>query len=47
MSFKFIYLQNNASDRLFNRMSKVEADAVSMEFLKSENGTEATVNIVV
>lgn len=38
---------NNSSDGLFNRMSKAEADAVSMEFLQSENGTEATVNIVV
>lgn len=37
---------NNARDRLFNRMSKVEADAVSMTFTESEIGSEATINIV-
>lgn len=38
---------NNASDWLFNRMSDVEADAVSMAFVVGESGTEATINIVV
>lgn len=37
---------NNARDRLFNRMSKVEADAVSMTFVDGEGGSEATINIV-
>ncbi|MFD1159215.1 dioxygenase family protein [Roseovarius aestuarii] len=38
---------NNARDGLFNRMSKVKANAVSMEFVQGETGTEATINIVV
>ncbi len=38
---------NNARDVLFNRMSKAEANAVSMEFLQGAIGPEATVNIVV
>ena len=38
---------NNARDGLFNRMSNVEADAVSMEFVQGETGTEATINVVV
>lgn len=38
---------NNARDGLFNRMSNVEANAVSMEFVQGETGTEATINIVV
>ncbi|MFK7838483.1 MAG: hypothetical protein AB8B60_19920 [Sulfitobacter sp.] len=38
---------NNATDGLFNRMSSVEAEAVSMEFVQGENGTEATINVVV
>ncbi|WP_217362467.1 hypothetical protein [Ruegeria arenilitoris] len=38
---------NNASDALFSRMSKVEANAVSMEFVQGATGFEATVNVVV
>ncbi len=38
---------NNARDGLFKRMSKVEADAVSMEFVRGEAGTKATINIIV
>ena len=38
---------NNAADGLFNRMSESQADAVSMAFIESDNGTEATVNIIV
>ena len=38
---------NNARDALFNRMSKVEANAVSMEFVQGATGLEATVNVVV
>ena len=38
---------NNASDGLFNRMSEVEANAVSMEFVHGEAEIEATINIVV
>lgn len=38
---------NNARDGLFNRMSKVEADAVSMEFVRGATGLETTVNVVV
>ncbi len=38
---------NNARDGLFNRMSNVEANAVSMEFVQGETGTEATVNVVI
>jgi protocatechuate 3,4-dioxygenase beta subunit len=38
---------NNARDGLFNRMSNVEADAVSMEFVQGETGTEAIINVVV
>ncbi len=38
---------NNAGDRLFNRMSNAEANAVSMEFVQGETGIEATINIVV
>lgn len=38
---------NNSRDGLFNRMSKAQADAVSMTFVQGEQGTEATVNIVV
>lgn len=37
---------NNAGDRLFNRMSKAEADMVSMTFDEKEIGIEATINIV-
>ncbi|MEM9278346.1 MAG: protocatechuate 3,4-dioxygenase [Pseudomonadota bacterium] len=38
---------NNAGDGIFNRMSKEEADAVSMDFVQRETGTEATINVVV
>jgi len=38
---------NNARDRLFNRMPSIEAAAVSMEFVQTETGTEATINVVV
>lgn len=38
---------NNARDGLFNRLSNVEADAVSMEFVEGEGGLEASVNIIV
>ncbi len=38
---------NNARDALFKRMSDVEADAVSMEFVQGEAGTEATINVIV
>lgn len=38
---------NNARDGLYNRMSNIEADAVSMEFVQGESGTEATINVVV
>ncbi|MCG7522828.1 hypothetical protein [Ruegeria sp. Ofav3-42] len=38
---------SNARDGLFNRMSKAEANAVSMEFAKGATGLEATVNVVV
>jgi len=38
---------DNARDRLFRRMSDAEADAVSMTFVESETGTEATIDFVV
>ncbi len=38
---------NNSRDGLFNRMSKAEANAVSMEFVQGATGLEATINIVV
>ncbi len=38
---------NNARDGLFNRMSDVEADTVSMDFVKGDTGLEATINIVI
>lgn len=38
---------NNARDGLFNRMSKAEANAVSMTFVQGAGGLESTVNIVV
>lgn len=43
------YIKNdpeNARDGLYNRMSGVEADAVSMVFIDGEDGPEATINIV-
>jgi protocatechuate 3,4-dioxygenase beta subunit len=36
---------NNARDRLFNRMPDAQADAVSMNFVEGEAGSEATINI--
>ncbi|WP_420583687.1 hypothetical protein [Ruegeria sp.] len=38
---------NNARDALFKRMSRAEANAVSMEFVQGATGLEATVNVVV
>ncbi len=38
---------NNAGDALFRRLSSSEADAVSMEFVRGEFGTEATIDVVV
>ena len=38
---------NNAHDGLFNRMTKVEADAVSMEFVQGVTGTEAIIDVVI
>lgn len=38
---------NNTGDRLFNRMSDAEVEAVSMEFVQDETGTEAIINIVI
>lgn len=38
---------NNARDGLYIRMSNIEADAVSMEFVQGEAGLEATINIIV
>ena len=38
---------NNARDGIFNRMSKAEANAVSMQFVQGETGLEATIDIVV
>lgn len=38
---------DNARDRLFNRMSDAEANAVSMTFVQGETGSEATIDIVV
>ncbi|NOD78867.1 MULTISPECIES: protocatechuate 3,4-dioxygenase [unclassified Ruegeria] len=38
---------NNSRDGLFNRMSRAEAAAVSMEFSLGATGTEATINVVV
>ncbi|WP_170327477.1 protocatechuate 3,4-dioxygenase [Ruegeria arenilitoris] len=38
---------NNSRDGLFNRMSKAEANAVSMEFTQGATGLEATINVVV
>jgi len=38
---------NNARDGLFNRLSDIEADAVSMVFVKGEAGPEATINMVI
>ncbi|MFK7997887.1 MAG: hypothetical protein AB8B87_27430 [Granulosicoccus sp.] len=37
---------DNNDDRIFRRMSKAEADSVSMVFEESVNGTETMVNIV-
>lgn len=37
----------NASDSLFRRMSKEQADAVSMVFSKGKTGPEATINIII
>jgi len=37
---------DNRRDRLFNRMSSEEANAVSMEFVQGESGLESTVNII-
>lgn len=37
----------NERDRLFNQMSPAEAEAVSMEFIDGETGTEASIHIVV
>ncbi len=44
------YIKNhpiNARDALFGRMSRVEANAVSMEFVQGATGLEAIVNVVV
>ena len=38
---------DNARDGLYRRMSKAEAKAVSMSFIKGPNGPETTVNVVV
>ena len=38
---------NNARDGLFSRMSEAEADAVLMDFVQGETGTETTVNIII
>ncbi len=38
---------DNKRDGLFNRMSDAEAEAVSMEFVLGETGTEANINVVV
>ena len=38
---------NNARDGLFNRMSDVEAETVSMVFVTGEDGLQATVNVIV
>jgi len=38
---------NNTRDGLFNRMSDAQAESVSMSFMESESGLEATINIVV
>ncbi len=38
---------SNAGDGIFNDMTRAEADAVSMDFVRGQNGTEATINIVV
>lgn len=38
---------NNARDFLFNRMSETEAEAVSMDFVETETGPEATINVVI
>lgn len=37
----------NERDRLFNQMSRAEAEAVSMEFIDGETGTEASIRIVI
>ena len=37
----------NARDGLFNRMSDVEAETVSMVFVTEEDGLQATVNVIV
>ncbi len=38
---------DNSADRLFNRMSETDADAVSMEFVEGDTGLEATIKIIV
>ncbi len=38
---------NNARDGIFNRMSKAEANTVSMEFVEGASGLEATIDVVV
>lgn len=38
---------DNARDGLFRRMSRAEADTVSMTFMEGKNGMEATVDVVV
>jgi len=38
---------DNASDGLYRRMSKAEAEAVSMTFSKGPDGEETTINVVI